>query len=158
MGASAPDVAQCRGGLFRLLLAYSVGAFGTLPSGMLSGSATEGLIQALARSSSGPILDMWISPLAPFSLVYRFTKKPWLAVAAAGLFAFITATGQDRMELLPAVPYFFWVVAQMLILSAVFWLTDLLSCMVAVFTAETFLLTFTIVQLFGRTEPCSAGN
>lgn len=132
---------------------YGVGAFGTLPSGMLSGSATEGLIQALARSSSGPILDMWISVLAPFSLVYRFTKKPWLAVAAAGVFAFITATGQDGMELLPAAPYFFWVVAQMLILSVVFWLTDLLTCMVAVFTAETFLLTFTIVQIFGRTEP-----
>jgi hypothetical protein len=96
---------------------------------------------------------MWISVLAPFSLVYRFTKKSWLAVAAAGVFAFITATGQDGMELLPAVPYFFWVVAQMLILAAVFWLTDLLTCMVAVFTAETFLLTFTVVQIFGRTEP-----
>ena len=139
--------------VLNLLGRYRLGAFGTLPSGMLSGSATEGLIQAIARSSSGPILDMWISVLAPFSLVYRFTKKPWLAVAAAGVFAFITATGQDGMELLPAVPYFFWVVAQMLILAAVFWFTDLLTCMVAVFTAETFLLTFTVVQIFGRTEP-----
>lgn len=136
-----------------LLEQYRLGAFGTLPSGMLSGSATEGLIQAIARSSSGPILDVWISVLAPFSLVYRFTKKPWLAVAGAGVFAFITATGQDGMELLPGVPYFFWVVAQMLILAAVFWFTDLLTCMVAAFTIETFLLAYTAMQIFGRIEP-----
>ena len=139
--------------VLELLGRYGIGAFGTLPSDMLSGFASEGMIQAIARSSSGPVLDMWISVLAPFSLVYRFTKKPWLAVVAAGVFAFITATGQDGMELLPGIPYFLGVVAQMLILAAVFWLTDLLTCMVAVFTAETFLLTYTVMQIYGRTEP-----
>ncbi|HKW61176.1 MAG TPA: hypothetical protein VJN89_01410 [Candidatus Acidoferrum sp.] len=38
-------------------------------------------------------------------------------------------------------------------MAAIFWFTDLLTCTVAVFTAETFLLTYTMVQIYGRTEP-----
>src|SRR5215472_6307033 len=139
--------------LVDILGGLKIGAFGTLPSDTVSGFATEGLVQAIARSLSGPILDVWISVLAPFAFVYRLTKKPWLAAGAAGVFAFITATGLDGMELLPTTPYFFWVVAQMLLLATVFWLTDLLTCMIAVCTAETFLLTYTVMQIYGGAEP-----
>jgi tRNA A-37 threonylcarbamoyl transferase component Bud32 len=144
-------------GLYALLLdvlgRQGIAAFGTLPSDLVSGSATEALVKAFARSLSSSILDVWVSVLVPFALVYRLKKKPWLAVGAAGVFALLTATGLDGMELLPTVPYFSWVVAQMLLLAAMFWLTDLLTCMVAVFTAETFLLTYTVMQIYGRTEP-----
>jgi tRNA A-37 threonylcarbamoyl transferase component Bud32 len=144
-------------GIYALLVdvfgRHGIVAFGTLPSDILSGSATEAFVKGVARSLSGPILDTWISVLVPFALVYRFTNKPWLAIASAGAFALLTGSGLDGMELLPTVPYFCWVAGQMLLLATVFWLTDLLTCMVAVFTVETFLLTYTVMQIYGRTEP-----
>ncbi len=139
--------------LLDILARYGLAAFGTPPADILTGSATEGLVKAISRSLSGPILDTWVSVLVPLALVYRLTKKPWLAVGATGVFALLTATGLDGMELLPTAPFFFWVVAQMLLLAALFWLTDLLTCMVAVFTAETFLLTYAVTQIYGRSEP-----
>jgi hypothetical protein len=144
-------------GLYLVCLDYlsrkGVTAFSTPVADMLSGSPAEALLSAFAKCLGAPILDIWINVMAPFAVVYRFTKKSWLAVSAAGAFAFFTANGLDGMDMVPTVPSLLSVVFQMLLLAAVFWLTDLLTCMVAVFTIETFLLTFTVMQIFGRAEP-----
>ncbi len=136
-----------------LLGKQGITAFGMPVADMLTGSATVGMVNAFVRCLAAPILDTWISVMAPFAVVYRFTKKAWLAVGASGAFAFFTANGLDGLDMTPAVPSFLSIVFQMLLLAALFWLTDLLTCMVAVFTIETFLLTFTVMQIFGQTEP-----
>lgn len=144
-------------GLYVVCLNYlgrrGVNAFSIPVADMLSGSPAEGLLSAFAKCLGAPILDIWINVMVPFAVVYRFTKKSWLAVSAVGAFAFFTANGLDGMDMVPTVPSLLSVVFQMLLLAAAFWLTDLLACMMAVFTIETFLLTFTVMQIFGRAEP-----
>jgi serine/threonine protein kinase len=132
---------------------HGITAFSMPVADMLTGSATVALLNAFVRCLAAPILDTWISVMAPFAVVYRFTKKSWLAVSASGAFAFFTANGLDGLDMVPTGASFLSVVLQMLLLAAAFWLTDLLTCMVAVFTIETFLLTFTVMQIFGQTEP-----
>ena len=128
-------------------------SFGALPPDLLNGNASGAVLNAYARSISGLILDTWVIILLPFAFVLRFTKKCWLAVMGAALFAFVTATGFDGMEMLPGVPYFGWVAVQILVMATGLWLTDLLTCMVAGFTIESFLMVYTAMQIFGKTEP-----
>jgi hypothetical protein len=124
-------------GLF-LLGRHGQASFGALPTDLLNGNASGAVLNAYARSLSGLILDTWVIILLPFAFVLRLTKKYWLAIAGATLFAFVTATGFDGMEILPGIPYFGWVAVQLFVMATAFWLTDLLTCMVAGFTIESF--------------------
>jgi len=128
-------------------------SFAPLPSDLLAGSPGNALISSIGRSFSGGIVDTWIMILLPFALLSRFVKQPWILALICAVVGVLAANPLDGLDMLPAIASYVSTAIQVFLLALVFWQFDLLACMTATFTIETFVLVYPITRVYGQIAP-----
>ncbi|HEY4930311.1 MAG TPA: hypothetical protein VII23_01965, partial [Terriglobales bacterium] len=108
---------------------------------------------ALALPVFVAVLVPWVLIAFPVTLAYRATRRTGLVLASVAVFWCILAVGLPGANAIPLLPMYIFICAQAIVFSLIFLRFDLFTCMSAVLTVETWLVTYPYYRVWGYLKP-----
>jgi class 3 adenylate cyclase len=108
---------------------------------------------ALAVPVVVAVLVPWLLIAFPVTLAYRATRRTGLVLASVAAFWCILTVGLPGAGAFPLLPMYAFICAQAVVFSLIFLRFDLLTCMAAVLTVETWLVAYPYYRVWGDLKP-----
>ena len=108
---------------------------------------------ALALPVIVAVLVPWVLIAFPVTLAYRATRRTGLVLASVAVFWCVFMVGLPGANAEPLLPMYALICAQAVVFSLIFLRFDLLTCLAAVLTVETWLVTYPYYRVWGDLKP-----